>query len=252
MSALKFAAIVVAFLLGAPLAFAQNAPQPIGPNGGASSGGSSNLTFPATVSGTLNSGGIPYFSSSTGMASSAALTANALVIGGGAGEPPAAASGLTYVNSQLLAPSGTLVAPTLSFSAAPGYGVWFNPTGTQYSQNVLALAAGGSEFDFTSGGQIYVNHNNINLDFGGNGDIALIPSSGNVDVNSGLEVGGTGAIAATAEVAIAKETASGTAPGAGYCKLAIVQGTGSTCDLTLDCGTSSSPTIIGTDVGTGC
>ena len=59
---------------------------------GNSGGGSSSISFPATVSGTVNSGGIPYFSSSTGMASSAALTANALVIGGGAGEPPATAT----------------------------------------------------------------------------------------------------------------------------------------------------------------
>ena len=49
---------------------------------------------PVTGSGTLalgatgTSGGIPYFSSATGLASSAALTANALVLGGGAGGTP--------------------------------------------------------------------------------------------------------------------------------------------------------------------
>jgi len=49
----------------------------------------SSIAFPATVSGTVTSGGIPYFSSATGMSSSAALAANALVIGGGAGVAPA-------------------------------------------------------------------------------------------------------------------------------------------------------------------
>lgn len=50
---------------------------------------------PITTSGTLaltvagTSGGIPYFSSSSAWASSAALTANALMIGGGAGAAPA-------------------------------------------------------------------------------------------------------------------------------------------------------------------
>ena len=44
-------------------------------------------TFALTVAGT--SGGIPYFSSGTTWASSAALAANSLVIGGGAGAAPA-------------------------------------------------------------------------------------------------------------------------------------------------------------------
>jgi len=50
---------------------------------------------PITTSGTLaltvagTSGGVPYFSSSSAWASSAALTANAIVIGGGAGAAPA-------------------------------------------------------------------------------------------------------------------------------------------------------------------
>lgn len=49
---------------------------------------------PITSSGTIavsasgNSGGIPYFSSSSALASSSALTSNQLVLGGGAGNPP--------------------------------------------------------------------------------------------------------------------------------------------------------------------
>lgn len=55
---------------------------------------------PVTTSGTLavaasgTSGGVPYFNSSTTMASSAALTANQLVIGGGAGAAPASLGSL--------------------------------------------------------------------------------------------------------------------------------------------------------------
>jgi hypothetical protein len=44
-------------------------------------------TLALTVAGT--SGGVPYFSSGTTWATSAALAANALVVGGGAGQPPA-------------------------------------------------------------------------------------------------------------------------------------------------------------------
>lgn len=55
---------------------------------------------PVTGSGTLtataagNSGGIPYFSSATALASSPALTANQLIIGGGAGITPSALGSL--------------------------------------------------------------------------------------------------------------------------------------------------------------
>lgn len=49
-------------------------------------------TLTATATGT--SGGVPYFSASDKMASSAALTANALVLGGGAGAAPASMASL--------------------------------------------------------------------------------------------------------------------------------------------------------------
>lgn len=198
MSALKFAAIVVAFLLGAPLAFAQNAPQPIGPNGTAS-GGSSNLTFPATVSGTVNSGGIPYFSSSTAMASSAALTANALVIGGGAGEPPVSASGLTYVGGQLLAPEGSNLAPSFSFTDAPTSGMFYSSSFGYTGKNGTVIGAGpNSSFGFDESGDIYwfyggVTSNNpegeISLGAGSGTDISLTPGSGGyVFFNDGYTV----------------------------------------------------------------
>ena len=67
--------------------------------GGSFTGGLISISgSPVTASGTLaftvagTSGGIPYFSSSSGWASSAALTANAPVIGGGAGVAPTVGS----------------------------------------------------------------------------------------------------------------------------------------------------------------
>ncbi len=62
----------------------QTTSAPCGSGGG---GGTWNGAFPVTVSG-VNSGGVPYFSSSTQMQSSAPLTANSLMVGGGAGQPP--------------------------------------------------------------------------------------------------------------------------------------------------------------------
>ncbi len=46
------------------------------------------LTFPATVAGSVTSGGIPYFSSTTVMSSSGVLGSGQIVIGGGAGNAP--------------------------------------------------------------------------------------------------------------------------------------------------------------------
>ncbi len=58
------------------------------------------------------SGGIPYFKSATAQASSAALTANALVKGGGPGAAPAA-SALSEAADHLVAGLGGAAAPTL-------------------------------------------------------------------------------------------------------------------------------------------
>jgi len=70
-------------------------------NGGASSGIFTITGSPVTTTGTLDiglagtSGGIPYFSSGTVASSSAALTSNAPVLGGGAGVAPKTATFLT-------------------------------------------------------------------------------------------------------------------------------------------------------------
>jgi hypothetical protein len=63
-------------------------------------GGSFSLSFPQTVSGTTNSGGIPFLSSATTLSSSATLAANSLMIGGGVGVAP----------STITTPTGLLTA----------------------------------------------------------------------------------------------------------------------------------------------
>jgi hypothetical protein len=55
-------------------------------------GGGGGSAFPVTVSGTVNSGGIPYFSGATTETSSAALTQFGVLFGGGAGGAPTASA----------------------------------------------------------------------------------------------------------------------------------------------------------------
>jgi hypothetical protein len=93
---------------------------------------------PITTSGTLaltvagTSGGIPYFSSSSTWASSAALAANALVIGGGAGVAPATTTTGTGVLTALGVNTGSAGAFVVNGGAlgTPSSGTVTNLTGT--------------------------------------------------------------------------------------------------------------------------
>jgi hypothetical protein len=82
--------------------------------GTAASGGSS--AFPLTVSGTVTSGGIPYFNSTTQESSSALLAANHVLLGGGAGTAPSSDSalddGATTANTLTYTGSGGIIATT--------------------------------------------------------------------------------------------------------------------------------------------
>jgi hypothetical protein len=87
-------------------------------------------TLALTVAGT--SGGIPYFSSGTTWATSAALAANALVIGGGAGAAPATTTTGTGVVTALGVNTGTAGAFVVNGGAlgTPSSGTVTNLTGT--------------------------------------------------------------------------------------------------------------------------
>lgn len=97
------------------------------------------MTTPAfTIAGT--SGGIPYFSSGTTWASSGALAANAIVIGGGAGLAPSTTTTgtgvLTAVGNAvnttggLVTQSGTLAASALLIGGGSGTAITSTTTGT--------------------------------------------------------------------------------------------------------------------------
>lgn len=101
---------------------------------------------PITTSGTLaltvagTSGGIPYFSSGSTWASSAALAANALVLGGGAGAAPSTTTTGTGVvtaignnvntTGGLVTQSGTLAASALLLGGGSGTAISSTTTGT--------------------------------------------------------------------------------------------------------------------------
>jgi hypothetical protein len=100
-------------------------------------------SFPLVVSGTVVSGGIPYFSSTTQESSSALLAAHALVVGGGAGTAPATGNGdFTYVTHTLTGGASGLV----DFSAITSTAGLKVPV----AAGNTATAAGTIDFDSTN------------------------------------------------------------------------------------------------------
>jgi hypothetical protein len=98
------------------------------------SGGSS--SFPLTVSGTVNSGGIPYFSNSTTETSSAALTAYGVLFGGGAGGAPTA-SAQGAANMPLIGQGASNpIFSTIAYPTSCTSGGWL------YGSSTTAIACG--------------------------------------------------------------------------------------------------------------
>ena len=106
---------------------------------------------PVTTSGTLaltvagTSGGVPYFSSGTTWASSGALAANSLVIGGGAGAAPSTTTTGTGILTFLGTPSSANLAAAVTDETGSGSLVFAttptltNPTITNYTESVVAI-----------------------------------------------------------------------------------------------------------------
>lgn len=120
-----------------------------------------------TVAGT--SGGIPYFSSASTWATSAALAANALVVGGGAGAAPATvttgtgvvtALGVNTGSSGAFATQGGAIisATTINDSAGTGYAIGYR----QMPQNSQAAAAAYTLVLADDGKHIYLTTGTVN------------------------------------------------------------------------------------------
>jgi hypothetical protein len=82
-------------------------------------------TFPLTVAGTVTSGGIPYFNSTTQESSSALLPSGDFVLGGGAGAAPTATFSVVPIanggTGSATAAAHTIFGNTTGSSAAPAY-----------------------------------------------------------------------------------------------------------------------------------
>lgn len=87
--------------------------------------------FPHTVSGTVNSGGIPYFNSAVQMSSSATLAAGGIVVGGGSGGAPATIT---------LGGDCTFLSPNVTCTKTNG--VVFAPSATTDTTNATNITSG--------------------------------------------------------------------------------------------------------------
>lgn len=219
---------------------------------------SSTITFPVTVAGTVTSGGIPYFNSTTQASSSAILNTNILVKGGGAGGAPTNSSitdnGTTISSAELVsltvAGSASNAALTLTGTPFAGTGTTsfplvylnggtgpttFSTSGTYYGINAVN-AFGGNFMDYhvNGGASVYKVDASGNVTTSGtvNAAISFSPSLKNNSTGSVLiftaapTIAGAGCGGSAASIAAHNGTASftinvGTAPTSGGCTVTL-------------------------------
>ena len=160
------------------------------------------------------SGGVPYFSASNTIASSAALAANALVVGGGAGVAPSTVTTGTNVVTALGVNVGTAGAFVVNGGAlgTPSGGTLTSCTGLPVSTGVSGLGtnvATALAVNVGSAGAVVVNGGALGTPSGG-----TLTSCTGLPISTGVSGLGTGvatALGNTADAASGMATTTGTA-----------------------------------------
>lgn len=156
--------------------------------------GTSAPSFPVTVSGTVNSGGIPCFTASTTESSSSALTANVLTKGGGAGVCPTNSS-VTDNGTTVSTSEGLVTTSSVATGSSP-------PTCAVGSAGVHCMNEGTAPTGAASVDDIYANATNHCLDALNNnleqGCLATMPAApAAVALGSGTSISATSLCATT-------------------------------------------------------
>lgn len=147
--------------------------------------GGGTVAFPVTVTGGT-SGGIPYFSATTTMSSSALLGANQLVIGGGAGNPPVTSASFTAATNLVngasgmkIGTTGTDAGLTFGYSATSGRAAIYVNSQTPGIQNGILFSNGSDTTVQAPAGNLTVTGSaGINFDVGLGSTRLMVLSSG--------------------------------------------------------------------------